>query len=581
MATKRIAASGGHFTTLSAWLASLPTRLTEPEIAELESFDLVEQVTIGGKITTPTAYIEIRAASGHGHQGVVGAGARFRCGPSAVVPALYMTAAHIRIRGIGIYMDKAGASLEAIGIPNALAESEVMIENCIIRSVCTNTGVPAVAAGAGNVTIKNNIVVSACRSLDTRGAVSAKVFGNDLWRTADAIGFLADSRTEARNNYSGASTGSSQCYYTATGGTGSHNASADNSAIALYPTGSINNVAGTAAFTSPAMLNFTLAAGSPLIDAGIMVSGVVTDIIGRARPQGSACDIGAFELAAADAVAPTLSSPTATATSMTTAVGTVSTNEANGTLYWVATQNPTESPSALKAGASLAVDTIGTQNVSVTGLSASTGYRIHYLHRDAAGNDSTVVSSAAFTTHGTSDTTPPTLIGSITISSLTTTSYTASWPAGSDNIGVAGYEYRLNGGIWINNATSTSVNISGRTAGSSDIFELRAYDAAGNRSTPALSQSVHLLSGAAGTVTVGSAAHPIRNSANVAVNESSVRVSVMRADTMQQVYYGAGHAITAGVLEIRHAAIITGAVYHVSAKTAAGWIGLSDEVTAT
>lgn len=110
----------------------------------------------------------------------------------------------------------------------------------------------------------------------------------------------------------------------------------------------------------------------------------------------------------ADTTPPTLTSPTGAATGSTTASGSVSTNEANGTLYRVTTVNATESAATVKGGASQSVTATGVQNMGATGLSPGTTYRHHYLHRDAAGNDSAVVSSAPFTTTA-SDTTPPTL----------------------------------------------------------------------------------------------------------------------------------------------------------------------------
>ncbi|CDN87328.1 hypothetical protein BN948_01748 [Hydrogenophaga intermedia] len=112
--------------------------------------------------------------------------------------------------------------------------------------------------------------------------------------------------------------------------------------------------------------------------------------------------------APADTTPPTLSSPTGAATGTTTASGSVSTNEANGTLYRVTTTNATESAATVKAGASQAVTTTGVQNMGATGLTPGTTYRHHYLHRDAAGNDSAVVSSAPFATTS-SDTTAPIL----------------------------------------------------------------------------------------------------------------------------------------------------------------------------
>lgn len=102
--------------------------------------------------------------------------------------------------------------------------------------------------------------------------------------------------------------------------------------------------------------------------------------------------------APADTTAPTLTSPTGTATGSTTASGTVSTNEANGTLYWLCNTSSTATLSAVKAGSSQAVSATGSQSVSVTGLTASTTYYLHYAHTDAAANDSSVANSASFAT---------------------------------------------------------------------------------------------------------------------------------------------------------------------------------------
>jgi hypothetical protein len=100
----------------------------------------------------------------------------------------------------------------------------------------------------------------------------------------------------------------------------------------------------------------------------------------------------------ADTTAPILTSATGTQTGSTTASGSVTTDEANGTLYYVTTANASETGTTVKAGASQAVTATGAQSVSRTGLTAATTYRHHFLHRDAAGNDSAVLSSATFTT---------------------------------------------------------------------------------------------------------------------------------------------------------------------------------------
>jgi chitodextrinase len=103
--------------------------------------------------------------------------------------------------------------------------------------------------------------------------------------------------------------------------------------------------------------------------------------------------------ASADTTAPTLSNPVGTATGSTTATATVSTDEGNGTLYYMVSTNATETATTVKAGSSKSVTASGTQNVSFTGLTASTQYYTHFLHRDAAGNDSAVANGPGFTTN--------------------------------------------------------------------------------------------------------------------------------------------------------------------------------------
>ena len=124
--------------------------------------------------------------------------------------------------------------------------------------------------------------------------------------------------------------------------------------------------------------------------------------------------------AAGDVTAPTLSSPVDNADGGTAATGSVDTNEGNGTLYWVVTQSAT-APSAaqVKAGndhtgsaaddsGSQSVSGTGTQNLSPapSGLTSETSYFIHFMHEDAATNQSSIASGDGFTT---ADVTAPTL----------------------------------------------------------------------------------------------------------------------------------------------------------------------------
>lgn len=119
---------------------------------------------------------------------------------------------------------------------------------------------------------------------------------------------------------------------------------------------------------------------------------------------------------APDLAAPTLSSPLDAANGDTAMTGSVSTDEAGGTLYWfISTSATPPSAANLKAAVgavaagSQAVSGTGVQNIADSGLTASTAYYTHFLHRDAAGNDSAIASADGFTTAAAGAITAPVL----------------------------------------------------------------------------------------------------------------------------------------------------------------------------
>jgi hypothetical protein len=86
------------------------------------------------------------------------------------------------------------------------------------------------------------------------------------------------------------------------------------------------------------------------------------------------------------------------------------------------------------------------------------------------------------------DTVVPTMTGTITATSVTTTGMTIDWSTTtrSDNIAITGYEYSLDGTTYVAAGTGTSYAITGLSPATSYTVRLRCFDAAGNRSTPAL-----------------------------------------------------------------------------------------------
>jgi len=112
--------------------------------------------------------------------------------------------------------------------------------------------------------------------------------------------------------------------------------------------------------------------------------------------------IALYDAGEVDDTAPILTSPTATATSATTATASVTTDDGNGTLYFIASTNATESASTVKAALSQSVTTAGAQSISLSALNPGTTYYVHFVQINGASLESaSVVSTAAFTTDAT------------------------------------------------------------------------------------------------------------------------------------------------------------------------------------
>lgn len=113
-----------------------------------------------------------------------------------------------------------------------------------------------------------------------------------------------------------------------------------------------------------------------------------------------------------DITAPTLSGPIDTAVNATTGSGSVTTNEADGTLYWVVSTSATPPSAAqVKLGqthtgaaatdsGSQVVSVVGSQSITggFTGLSPAGTYYAHFMHEDTDANQSSVSSGNGFST---------------------------------------------------------------------------------------------------------------------------------------------------------------------------------------
>jgi YD repeat-containing protein len=117
-------------------------------------------------------------------------------------------------------------------------------------------------------------------------------------------------------------------------------------------------------------------------------------------------------------------------------------------------------------------------SVALTGLSPAVSYTFEVRARDAANNFG-ATSTGTFTTP---DTAAPSAPGTPTFSGITMTAATASWTAATDNVGVAGYDYKVNSGSWQSLGNVVSVSLNSLSAATSYTVSVRARDASGNLS---------------------------------------------------------------------------------------------------
>ena len=186
-------------------------------------------------------------------------------------------------------------------------------DNVIHHAICDGINFSTVDPSQGTVEAYNNVVYHvgtgpdpynsasnySCVVSGGGGSGSVQVYNNTFYdcgsrKTSDA-GALDPTGPGivARNNIIYQLSGESYLNPNATASllSGSNNLWFGLSAAPSQTTG---NIASDALFVSTGS-NFQLQAGSPAVDAGVTISGLLYDIIGTSRPQGSAYDIGAYE----------------------------------------------------------------------------------------------------------------------------------------------------------------------------------------------------------------------------------------------------------------------------------------------
>jgi chitodextrinase/lysophospholipase L1-like esterase len=124
------------------------------------------------------------------------------------------------------------------------------------------------------------------------------------------------------------------------------------------------------------------------------------------------------------------------------------------------------------------ITNVTTTNATISGLANANTYSMTIIAKDAAGNQS-VASNPLLVT--TLDTQAPTTPTSLSSSNRTGNSFTLSWTASADNVGVSSYDIYKNGTLTAN-AVTTSATINGLTNATTYSMTVIAKDAAGNQS---------------------------------------------------------------------------------------------------
>jgi len=184
-----------------------------------------------------------------------------------------------------------------------------------------------------------------------------------------------------------------------------------------------------------------------------------------------------------DTTPPTLSSVTVASTTQTTATITWTTNEvADSQVKYGATSS--------YGSQTTVTDTsprVTSHSVTVTGLTAGTTYHYQAVSKDAASNAGTSTDATFTTAAASGDTTPPTVSVTAPTAGATVKGTMTLTVNASDNVGVVGVQYKLDGSNIGAEVTSSPFSLSWTPAvysGSHTITAV-ARDAAGNTTTSA------------------------------------------------------------------------------------------------
>lgn len=276
-----------------------------------------------------------------------------------------------------------------------------------------------------------------------------------------------------------------------------------------------------------------------------------------------------------DTTAPTLTSPSGAGGALTCS-GSVTTDEGNGTLYAVVTASDTApSKAQVKAGQdhtgaaalrthSQAISSSGSKSVPGGSVTAGTRY-FHFMHEDAAANQSAVVSSASFTVTASAPTinTQP---SNQTVTAPATATFTVSATASAGTLSYQWQREPAAGGGFSNISGETSASyttgvttVSGGSHNNGDKYRVNVTDSNGSTT----SSSATLTVNASGSVSLTSSA--LRDNTGTLHLSASFEAFVLNVTTGALVVKKTGltsHAST-GVVSFTDASLVSGTQYRV------------------
>jgi hypothetical protein len=192
---------------------------------------------------------------------------------------LYISTSYNLVQNCEVYANAAYGICVYNGYAGQRADGNVVRGNRVHDNSTLGAGSGIVASSGSGNSVYNNVVWNhrgAGIEIGWRNPVNTRVYHNTTCKNGVGINVVSGSSgTTVGNNIVYSNT-----YALINQGTG---------------TSQFNNLASDPSFVNQNYYDYRLRSGSRAINAGILLSEVLVDLLGVARPQGSGVDIGAYE----------------------------------------------------------------------------------------------------------------------------------------------------------------------------------------------------------------------------------------------------------------------------------------------